>query len=153
MANRVAERLSDLGDRARERRMESRIDKIDRENERLKSEVQVLREDLAEERTALQRALDAFSKRDTVTIKKPRRFRLVRTAVIGGGAYLLGTRAGRERYDQIMSRMRSAKDNVQGRIQSDSGTPWQPSASSTPTSPSVEGSSNLPRGSIGGSSS
>lgn len=108
MASRMADKVSDLGDRARERMMESRLDKFDRENDRLRSEVKLLRDDLQEERSSLERALDALNKRETVTVKtKPRRGRLLRTVVVGAGAYLLGTRAGRERYDQIMEKARS----------------------------------------------
>jgi hypothetical protein len=104
----MADKVSDLGDRARERMMESRLDKFDRENDRLRSEVKLLRDDLQEERSSLERALDALNKRETVTVKtKPRRGRLLRTVVVGAGAYLLGTRAGRERYDQIMEKARS----------------------------------------------
>lgn len=108
MASRMADKVSDLGDRARERMMESRLDKFDRENDRLRSEVKLLRDDLQEERSSLERALDALNKRETVTVKtKPRRGRLLRTVVVGAGAYLLGTRAGRERYDQIVEKARS----------------------------------------------
>jgi hypothetical protein len=108
MASRMADKVSDLGDRARERMMESRLDKFDRENDRLRSEVKLLRDDLQEERSSLERALDALNKRETVTVKtKPRRGRLLRTVVVGAGAYLLGTRAGRERYEQIMEKARS----------------------------------------------
>ncbi|MEX1265260.1 MAG: hypothetical protein WEE66_15265 [Actinomycetota bacterium] len=112
----MADKVSDLGDRARERRTESRLDKVDRENERLKSEVKLLREDLHEERGSLEQALDALNKRETVTVKtKPRRGRLLRTAVIGGGAYLLGTRAGRERYDQIVEKAKSLTNRSRSR--------------------------------------
>ena len=45
MASRMAERMGDLGDRARERMTEARLDKMDRENDRLKHEVRLLRED------------------------------------------------------------------------------------------------------------
>ena len=123
MTNRVVERMNDLGDKARERRIESRMDKMDRENERLRGEVKILRDDLHEERGSLQQALEALQKRPepvpkTVkVVKKPRRTtRVVRTAIIGGGAYLLGTRAGRERYDQIMERVRSVKGDMQDRV-------------------------------------
>lgn len=112
MANRVAEAVSDLGDKARERRMESRLDKVDRENDRLKHEVRLLRDDLQEERSALQQALDALRRDEHVTVqtKAPkRRGRFLRAAVIGGGAYLLGARAGRERYDQIVEKARDWK--------------------------------------------
>ena len=116
MASRMADKVSDLGDRARERKLESRLDKFDRENDRLKSEVKLLREDLREERGALERALDALNGRDTVTVKtKPRRTgRAIRAVAIGAGAYLLGTRAGRERYDMIMDKVRSLTSRTQG---------------------------------------
>ncbi len=117
MASRMADKVSDLGDRARDRMMESRLDKFDRENDRLKSEVRLLRADLQEERSSLEQALDALNKRnEPVTIKAPRRGRMLRTLVIGAGAYLLGTRAGRERYDQITEKARSIMNKAQGNL-------------------------------------
>lgn len=129
MASRMAERMGDLGDRARERMTETRLDKMDRENDRLKHEVRLLREDLQEERGSLSRALDALARNEHVTVetKTPRRRgRIVRTLVIGGGAYLLGSRAGRERYDQVMEKLRAMKSSVQDR-QGSTGeqAPWQ----------------------------
>ena len=140
MTNRVVERVNDLGEKARERRMETRLDKVDRENDRLKGEVKLLRDDLHEERGSLQHALDALKAQETVTVvKKPRRTsRLLRTAVIGGGAYLLGTRAGRERYDQIMARVNSAKSGVKDRMgQGSTDDRWD-----TGTSPTAPGSTS-----------
>ncbi len=129
MASRMAERMGDLGDRARERMTETRLDKMDRENDRLKHEVRLLREDLHEERGSLSRALDALARNEHVTVetKTPRRRgRIVRTLVIGGGAYVLGTRAGRERYDQIVGKLRAMRSSVQDR-QGSAGeqAPWQ----------------------------
>ncbi len=143
MANRMAERMGDLGVRARERMTESRLDKMDRENDRLKHEVRLLRDDLQEERGSLARALDALARDERVTVetKAPkRRGRIIRTLVIGGGAYVLGTRAGRERYDQIMGKLRAMKSSVQDR----QGTtaeqdPWQsarPDSAQTTMEPS-----------------
>ena len=132
MASRMAERMGDLGDRARERMTETRLDKMDRENDRLKHEVRLLREDLHEERGSLARALDALGRNEHITVetKAPkRRGRIVRTIVIGGGAYLLGTRAGRERYDQIVEKMRAMKSSVQDRQRSsDDQARWQVSS-------------------------
>jgi septal ring factor EnvC (AmiA/AmiB activator) len=118
MKNRMTERVSDLGDRARDRITESRLDKFDRENDRLKHEVRMLREDLREERGSLERALDALKRDEHVTVhtKAPkRRGRLLRTIVIGGGAYVLGTRAGRERYDQIVEKVRGLSASARNR--------------------------------------
>jgi hypothetical protein len=142
MASRMAERVSDLGERARGRMTETRLDKVDRENDRLKYEVRLLRDDLQEERGALQRALDALSRDEHVTVetkvKKPRG-RLLRMIVIGGGAYLLGARAGRGRYEEIMDKARGMKDSMQKRTNGDQGdgTAWQGStqSSAVPTSP------------------
>jgi len=129
MASRMAERMSDLGDRARERKNETRLNKMDRENDRLKHEVRLLREDLHEERGSLSRALDALARDEHVTVetKMPkRRGRILRTLVIGGGAYVLGTRAGRERYDQIVGKLRAMKSSVQDRQDSTGEqAPWQ----------------------------
>jgi septal ring factor EnvC (AmiA/AmiB activator) len=130
MTNRMTERVSDLGDRARERITESRLDKFDRENDRLKHEVRMLREDLREERGSLERALDALKRDEHVTVhtKTPkRRGRLLRTIVIGGGAYVLGTRAGRERYDQIVEKVRSLSASARERATGESRS-WEPSA-------------------------
>ena len=132
MASRMAERMGDLGDRARERMTETRLDRMDRENDRLKHEVRLLREDLREERGSLTRALDALARDEHVTVetKAPkRRGRIIRTIVIGGGAYLLGTRAGRERYDQIVEKLRTMKSSVQDpQRSSDDQAPWQASS-------------------------
>lgn len=142
MTNRMTDRVSDLGDRARERITESRMDKFDRENDRLKHEVRMLRDDLREERGSLERALDALKRDEHVTVhtKSPkRRGRLLRTIVIGGGAYVLGTRAGRERYDQIVEKVRglsnSARDRATGESRSwESSTP----AGATETTPAPD---------------
>jgi hypothetical protein len=131
MTKRMTERVSDLGDRARERRTEARLDKFDRENDRLKQEVRMLRDDLQEERGSLERALDALKRDEHVTVhtKTPkRRGRVLRAIVIGGGAYVLGARAGRERYDQIVEKVRglsaSARERATGENRSwESATP------------------------------
>ena len=147
MKNRMTERVSDLGDRARDRITESRLDKFDRENDRLKHEVRMLREDLREERGSLERALDALKRDEHVTVhtKAPkRRGRLLRTIVIGGGAYVLGTRAGRERYDKIVEKVRGL--SASARSAADDSRSWEsstPAAGATdiaPASGAVSGS-------------
>jgi hypothetical protein len=119
MASRMAERVSELGERARARRTESRLDRMDRENDRLKQEVHLLREDLQEERSALQQALDALRRDEHVTVetKGPkRRGRFLGAIVLGGIAYVLGAKAGRERYDQITGKARAWKSKVDERM-------------------------------------
>jgi DNA-binding MarR family transcriptional regulator len=132
MGNRVTDRVSDLGDRARDRMMESRLDTMDRENDRLKHEVRMLRDDLQEERGSLQRALDALRRDEHVTVetKAPkRRGRILRLIAVGGGAYLLGAKAGRERYDQIVDKAKSLKTSTPTR--DETPAPWEPASSTT----------------------
>ena len=139
MTNRMTERVSDLGDRARERRTEARLDKFDRENDRLKQEVRMLRDDLQEERGSLERALDALKRDEHVTVhtKAPkRRGRVLRAIVIGGGAYLLGARAGRERYDQIVEKVRGLSASARERATGESGS-WEASAPAGATTPAT----------------
>lgn len=128
MGNRMTERVSELGDRAKDRMMERRIDKVDRENDRLQHEVRMLRDDLQEERGALQRALDALARDEHVTVETDGRARrgrtLLRLVVIGGGAYLLGARAGRQRYDQIVDKAKGLTDSMRQRNGADAT--WEP---------------------------
>lgn len=110
MKNRgIADRVADLGDRARERVVHSRMERLDRDNERLRTEVSLLRGDLDEERSSLKDALKGLEARK-VKVKKSRRPHLIRTLLIAGGAYVLGTRDGHERYDQIVQKGRSLVD-------------------------------------------
>lgn len=45
--------------------------------------------------------------------------------VVGGVAYVLGAKAGRDRYDQIMGRVRELTDSVRGAVRGD-GSGWEP---------------------------
>ncbi len=101
----IAERATDLSDRARERTMHTRMEKLDRDNDRLRTEVDLLRDDLDEERGLLKETLKGL-KAPKVTVKA-RRPHLIRALLIAGAAYVLGTRDGRERYDQIVKTARS----------------------------------------------
>src|SRR5439155_18805250 len=92
-----------LGDktlRMRDRLLSARLGNLDRQNERLRNEVSVLHSQLDHEREEHEELRDALrSKPKEVSVRKPG---LVRIAVIGGGAYLLGAHAGRERYEEVM---------------------------------------------------
>ena len=64
---------------------------------------------------------------------------VLRTVVIAGVAYLLGTRAGRERYDQIMEKAKSLKNQARERLgERSNGDSWEgPASTSSTTSSSV----------------
>jgi hypothetical protein len=107
----ISERMSGLGDRARDRMAHRRIDKLERDNDRLRGEVATLQDDLHEERDTLREALKGLrdgrgSRRDR------RRPHVVRTVIVAAGAYVLGARAGRERYERIVDRARAIADDL-----------------------------------------
>ena len=79
----IAERVTDMGDRARERLVHTRMEKLDRDNERLRTEVSLLRGDLDAERSSLKDALKGLEARK-VTVKESRRPHLIRALVIAG---------------------------------------------------------------------
>lgn len=122
MVNDVRQKMGDAADRVRERRMEGRLDDLDRENVRLRTEVSQLRSDLDHERSLVNDAMNGLRAKPTV-VKKKRRGGLVRTVIVAAGAYLLGSRAGRERYDQIMGWVDRKREEMKGREDEWSGDP------------------------------
>lgn len=59
---------------------------------------------------------------------------ILRLAVIAGVAYVLGTRAGRERYDQIMDKAKSLKHQAHERLgERSNGDSWEGRASTSST--------------------
>ncbi|MDP9299603.1 MAG: argininosuccinate synthase [Actinomycetota bacterium] len=102
-----------LGDRAgrmRERLLSARLGNLDRQNERLRNEVSALHSRLDHEREGHAELRDALrSKPKEVKVRKSG---FVRVVLIGGGAYLLGAHAGRERYDEVLRWARSLPDRM-----------------------------------------
>lgn len=105
----MTDRLGDVGDRLRERRSNSKLEHLDKENDRLRVELRSMKSMLDQERSDREEILDAL-KGQPKTVVKRKRGGLIRMVVIGGGAYVLGTRAGRARYEQIVDWARRMKD-------------------------------------------
>jgi hypothetical protein len=137
-SNGMADRVSDLGSRARERIVHSRMEKLDRENERLRTEVTILRDDLDEERGSLKDALKGLEAHQPA-VREDRKPHVLRTLLIAGGAYVLGTRAGRERYEQIAQKARSLSSDIRRRVTERDDPGWETSGS--------EGAAKAPRAS------
>ncbi len=96
---------SKLSDRWHSMRDAKRADRLDEENERLRTELRMTRSQLDRERDRQQDVLDGLnraSERKTKITAKPRGG-VLRLVVVGGAAYVFGTKAGRERYEQIRS--------------------------------------------------
>ena len=135
VAERVADRVSDVTDRVQTRRLESKRESLDRDNERLRTELRTIRDELERERIARDELIGALKKHgngttmkaDKVKVKTKRRGGFLRMLIVGGGAYVLGTRAGRERFEQIKGWASDVRDRVRG-----GGTDeWEPASSSS----------------------
>jgi hypothetical protein len=85
--------------RVKERWLDHRIEKLSRENEGLRDEVDELRHDLDETRDRSADTIKALAR-----TRRPGRMKWL---VLAGGAYVLGAKAGRARYEQIRDWARS----------------------------------------------
>lgn len=149
---RITDRIGDVTERLEMRRLETKTDKLDRENDRLRGELRLTREELAAERDSRGEFLNTIKSmpKATTKVKVKKKPGLLRLAVVGGGAYVLGTRAGRERYDQLKSWASDARNRVQGGSNGDEAEAWHAATNgvSTPAStPSVSPSSSASSGS------
>jgi cell division septum initiation protein DivIVA len=83
----------------KERWLDHRVEKLSRENDELRDAVDELREDLDDAQGRSRETLAALSK-----TRRPGRMKWL---VLAGGAYVLGAKAGRARYEQITGWARS----------------------------------------------
>lgn len=112
---RMRERLRGLREEARVKVHEGRMERAERERERLRIENDALRERIEaadEERSRWLDTIEGLSKK-SARMRRPHRFR--RTLMIvgaAGSAYLMGAKAGRERYEQIRTGWRDLRSRV-----------------------------------------
>jgi hypothetical protein len=98
----------------KERWLDRRIEKLSKENDNLREAVGELRHDLDEEQ--------GRSKETMAALQKTRRPGRMKWIVLAGGAYVLGAKAGRARYDQLKGWARSlTPQDGSGTSASDSG--------------------------------
>lgn len=94
--------LTDVTDRLQEKRLHGRVDELGKENTRLRAQVDMLSSDLKHEREEHEELVDLLKTRPSKeTVKVKRRGGTLRVLAIGGAAYVLGAKAGKERYEQI----------------------------------------------------
>ncbi len=91
----------------RDERAAMRERSMDWRQRRLQHKLEALHDELDREREARRALTDAMSGKS-----RTRGRGLVRVLLIGGGAYILGTRAGRERYDQMTGWIRDVRDRA-----------------------------------------
>ena len=126
--------VREAGSMLKERWLDRRVEKLARENDELREELQELKHDLDAEQGRTKDTLDALSK-----ARRPGRFKWL---VLAGGAYVLGTKAGRARYEQMKGWVRSMQDGGNGSVGSETPSTTSSTTSSTPasTTPSTTGS-------------
>jgi hypothetical protein len=78
---------------------------------RLRDEVFYLRTRLDDERSQSEDLKDAL--RSNPKVIKVKKRGLLRVAIVGGAAYVVGTRDGRDRYEQIVSWVRSMRSRME----------------------------------------
>lgn len=108
--------MSKMSDRWRSMRTARRAERLDGENGRLRTELRMTKSQLEHEREHEheQDVLDALkraSERKTEVTAKPRGG-LLRLVLVGGAAYIFGTKAGHDRYEQMRDWSSSMKDRL-----------------------------------------
>jgi methyl-accepting chemotaxis protein len=91
----ITGRMERVRSGARQRMMEMKTERTESQNEQLKAENRVLRDELEENRSERQRVMELLEKAAfTVDEPKKRRFRLFRLLLAAGAIYAVGTRTG-----------------------------------------------------------
>lgn len=108
----VIDRIEGARGRVRGRWYEMRSRDLGRRTEALKSEVKELRAELERERDERRDLMSALRARQGRPSPLRRGARLFRIIAVAGGAYVLGTRAGHERYEQIRERAKHLGERV-----------------------------------------
>lgn len=96
----LKDRATVLTETARHRLAERHTEHLERENDRLKMENAALRGQTEREQDKIEKILGSLEA-GTSGPKKHRIRRLMTLSVAAGGAYMMGAKAGRERYEQI----------------------------------------------------
>ena len=108
--------------------LDRRVEKLSEENAELRDAVEDLRHELDTEHGRSKETLSALSK----TRRRPGRMKWL---VLAGGAYVLGAKAGRARYEQMKGWVRSMTQ--QGSMsQTNGGTTMPTTTATTPSSKS-----------------
>ena len=104
----VIEKVGETRTSLRRRRQALRVERTEAANEALRTENRVLRDQLARERSRLEMTLGASNR------PKRRRFRRIfALAITAGGAYLVGTKTGRERSKKLRAWLSAKREILQ----------------------------------------
>jgi hypothetical protein len=109
----VMDRAAALKDEFKARRLESRADHAEQEIDRLRMENRTLKEEVDRDKDRIDQLLEGLQDVISPGGSKHRVRRLMTLSVAAGGAYVMGAKAGRERYQQIMEKVRGMRDRSQ----------------------------------------
>jgi len=123
--------MRDAKSKVKERWLDRRVEKLSEENDKLRDAVEDLRHDLDAEHGRSKETLSALSK----SRRRPSRMKWL---VLAGGAYVLGAKAGRARYEQMKSWIRSMTQ--QGSMSDTNGGGTTLPTTTTATTPSSRSS-------------
>jgi len=99
----ITDRMGHVKDQVRQHRLEERLERAQRDNLGLRAESEALKDehrDITERLAAIERT----------AVSSPRRHRLrtfMSVAALAGGSYVMGAKAGRQRYEDIRAWMSS----------------------------------------------
>lgn len=108
----IIDQMGQVKDRIRRDRSEREMQDVRRENLRLKTEARLLQDELEHDRGDVARLLSTIER--TNAGKSHRFRRIVTLAGAATGAYVLGAKAGRQRYEDIRGAASSAISMVRG---------------------------------------
>jgi hypothetical protein len=111
----LKDRATVLTETAKHRLAERHMEHLERENDRLKVENATLRGQTDREEEKIEKILDSLES-TTSGPKKHRIRRLMTLTVAAGGAYVMGAKAGRERYEQIKRWYAERRNDGVGRV-------------------------------------
>jgi G3E family GTPase len=127
----IKDRAMALTEGAKNRRIEDHNDRIERDNDRLRIENQALKGEMDRDRDRLSTLLDSLESTSTPAGSKSHRLRgLFTLTAAAAGAYVMGAKAGRERYEQIRDRWSQMRDRQMSRVR-ETGQEWADRAGST----------------------
>ena len=106
----IIDRAVSARDALDRKRLEHKLEDVRHENERLSVENRTLHEETRREQGQLERIMDALESISANGSKRPHRIRRTLTLMVAaGGAYVIGARAGRDRFDQIKAWWKRAR--------------------------------------------
>jgi vacuolar-type H+-ATPase subunit I/STV1 len=131
--------MTSLATRMRMERASRRAASLERRRRDLQEQVDGLRSELTHERETRQELSQLLEKMEDANMSNGHP--ILRMLVVGGVAYVLGAKAGRGRYEQIVAKGRELRDQLRGAI--DDGAEAEGSSASPALGRTTTGSAHV----------